>query len=146
MPHQAAGLRIEPPPSVPMARGARPAATAAPAPPEEPPGVCPRLHGFRVTPKRRLSVTPTQPSVGVLVLPIMMAPAALRRSTDGASSVGTLSRYSGEPKVVLTPLVMIRSFTENGTPCSGPSRAPRRVTARSAAFAAWRARSASRVT
>src|SRR5882762_5232351 len=92
MPHQAAGLRIEPPPSVPSASGARPAATAAPAPPEEPPGVWPRLHGLRVAPKRRLSVTPTQPSVGVFVLPSMIAPAAFMRSTEGASSVGTLSR------------------------------------------------------
>src|SRR5258705_10000684 len=41
---------------------------------------------------------------------------------------------------------MIRSFTENGTPWSGPSLALRRVTARSAVFGAWRARSASRVT
>src|SRR5882672_3896809 len=41
---------------------------------------------------------------------------------------------------------MIRSFTENGTPWSGPSLALRRVTARSAVFAAWRARSASSVT
>ena len=92
MPHQAAGLRIEPPPSVPMASGARPAATAAPAPPEEPPGVWLVLHGFRVTPKSRLSVTPTQPRVGVLVLPSMMAPAAFMRATEGASSAGTLSR------------------------------------------------------
>src|SRR5574341_2362443 len=60
IPHQAAGLRIEPPPSVPRASGARPAATAAPAPPEEPPGVWLRLHGLRVTPNTRLSVTPTQ--------------------------------------------------------------------------------------
>jgi hypothetical protein len=92
MPHQAAGLRIDPPPSVPIASGPRPAATAAPAPPEEPPGVWSRLHGFRVAPNRRLSVTPTQPRVGVLVLPSMIAPAAFRRSTEGASSVGTLSR------------------------------------------------------
>src|SRR5436190_2475094 len=41
---------------------------------------------------------------------------------------------------------MIRSFTDNGTPWSGPSLALRRVTARSAVFAAWRARSASSVT
>src|SRR5438093_2682641 len=37
---------------------------------------------------------------------------------------------------------MTRSFTENGTPWSGPSEVPRRVTARSAAFASARACSA----
>src|SRR5262245_65610090 len=93
MPHQAAGLRIEPPPSVPRASGASPAATAAPAPPEEPPGVWPRPHGLRVAPNTRLSVTPTQPSVGVLGLPVMLAPAALGRSAAGAYSVGALSRW-----------------------------------------------------
>ena len=50
-----------------------------------------RFHGFRVAPKSGLWVAPIQPNVGVLVLPIMMAPAALRRATIGASSVGTLS-------------------------------------------------------
>ena len=83
MPHQAAGLRIDPPPSVPRASGASPAATAAPAPPDEPPGVWPRLHGLRVAPNTRLSVTPTQPSVGVLVLPSMMPPAAFMRADRG---------------------------------------------------------------
>src|SRR5262249_47185602 len=92
VPVNADGLRIEPPPSVPTCSGAMPAATAAPAPPDEPPGVRSGFHGLRVKPKTRLSVIPTQPNVGVFVLPIMIAPAAFRRATDGASSVGTLSR------------------------------------------------------
>ena len=37
-PHTLAGIRIEPPPSLPWAAGARPDATAAAAPPLEPPG------------------------------------------------------------------------------------------------------------
>src|SRR5437879_3507233 len=41
---------------------------------------------------------------------------------------------------------MTRSFTENGTPWSGPSRAPRRMRARSAAFASRRACSSVSVT
>src|SRR5438128_1641867 len=92
IPHHAAGLRIDPPPSVPIASGANPAATAAPAPPDEPPGVRPASHGFRVTPNRRLSVMPIQPKVGVFVLPIRIAPAAFMRATMGASSEGTWSR------------------------------------------------------
>ena len=38
MPHSAAGWRIEPPVSVPVAAGAMRAATQAAAPPDEPPG------------------------------------------------------------------------------------------------------------
>ena len=39
MPHQAAGILTEPPVSVPIATGARPAETATPEPLDEPPGV-----------------------------------------------------------------------------------------------------------
>ena len=85
-------MRIEPPPSVPTCSAPSPAATAAEAPPLEPPGVRSSCHGLRVGPNTRLCVAPIQPNVGVLVLPIMMPPAALRRSTIGASSAGTLSR------------------------------------------------------
>ncbi len=92
IPAHDAGIRIEPPPSVPMWSGPSPAAAAAEAPPLEPPGVRSRCHGLRVIPKTRLWVAPIQPNVGVLVLPSMMPPAAFMRSTIGASSAGTLSR------------------------------------------------------
>ena len=42
IPHNAAGWRIEPPVSVPMAHGALPAATAAALPPDEPRPCLPR--------------------------------------------------------------------------------------------------------
>ena len=51
-------MRMEPPPSVPSASVVMPAATAAPAPPEEPPGVYSRFHGLRVTPQSGLWVAP----------------------------------------------------------------------------------------
>ena len=89
MPQNDAGTRMDPPPSVPTARGPSPAATAAPAPPLDPPGVMSRFHGFLVAPKSGLSVVPLWPNSGVLVLPIRMAPAPLRRSTATASSSGT---------------------------------------------------------
>ena len=41
MPQNAAGIRTEPPPSVPSASCPSPAATAAEAPPLDPPGVRP---------------------------------------------------------------------------------------------------------
>ena len=49
-PQAAAGWRIEPPVSVPVAAGARPAATAAAEPPEDPPGVRPSFQGLCVAP------------------------------------------------------------------------------------------------
>src|SRR6266852_9203337 len=49
-PQHDAGMRIEPPPSLPWASGARPAATAAAAPPLEPPGVRDVSHGLRQSP------------------------------------------------------------------------------------------------
>jgi hypothetical protein len=68
-----------------------PLATAAAAPPEEPPGVRERSYGFKVWPKTLLKVLLPAPNSGVLVLPSVMAPAAFRRSTMSASSLGTLS-------------------------------------------------------
>ncbi len=49
MPQNAAGWRIEPPVSVPSAQGARPPATAAAEPPDEPPGTSAGSHGLRVS-------------------------------------------------------------------------------------------------
>ena len=50
MPQNAAGQRTEPPVSVPRARSARPDATAAAEPPEEPPGTRETSRGLRVGP------------------------------------------------------------------------------------------------
>ena len=63
-PQQAAGMRIEPPPSLPCATGTMPAATAAAAPPEEPPGVRCRSQGLRVGPNRRASLVGQDPILG----------------------------------------------------------------------------------
>ena len=45
-------MRIEPPPSVPSAIGSMPSATAAAAPPEEPPALRDVSNGLRVGPNR----------------------------------------------------------------------------------------------
>ena len=50
MPQKAAGWRMEPPVSVPVAAGASPAATAAAEPPEEPPGTAEVSQGFLTGP------------------------------------------------------------------------------------------------
>src|SRR5450759_4982733 len=68
-PQNAAGIRIEPPPSVAVAMGVMPAATAAAEPPLEPPGDQSSAHGFRVVPKSRLDVKPSEANSGRFVLP-----------------------------------------------------------------------------
>src|SRR5207302_7821732 len=75
-PQSDAGIRSEPPPSEPVARGTMPAAMAAALPPEDPPGLRSRFHGLRVAPKVTLSVSGFQPSSGVFVLPTTTQPAA----------------------------------------------------------------------
>ena len=75
-PQQAAGIRIEPVPSLPDAAPMSPAATAAAEPPLEPPGDSSGLQGFRVRPKSAGSVAQWLPNSAVLVRPQMMSPAA----------------------------------------------------------------------
>src|SRR6202011_3341654 len=55
-PQQEAGMRIEPPPSPPWPSAQRPAATAAAAPPLEPPAGLPLSTGFRAGGNIRASV------------------------------------------------------------------------------------------
>jgi hypothetical protein len=50
MPQKAAGMRIDPPVSVPMAAGTIPAATADALPPLDPPGLHAEFNGFRTCP------------------------------------------------------------------------------------------------
>ena len=49
-PEKPAGIRIEPPPSEPVAKGNSPPATAAAVPPDEPPGVAVGSQGLVVVP------------------------------------------------------------------------------------------------
>jgi|SRR5215813_7867000 hypothetical protein len=88
-PQHDAGVRIDPPPSLPLPTGHSPAATAAAAPPLEPPDVRSRFHGFRQAPFRIDSVNDRLPNSGVLVLPSSTNPASLIRRTTDASKSGT---------------------------------------------------------
>src|SRR5512143_125505 len=71
----AAGLRSEPPRSLPSASGSIRAASVTAAPPLLPPHVRVVSYGLRVAPKTRLNVCDPAPNSGVLVLPIAIAPA-----------------------------------------------------------------------
>ena len=140
-----AGLRSDPPRSLPSAIGSIPEASAAAAPPLLPPHVFVRSYGLRVAPNTALNVCDPAPSSGVLVLPMVMAPAARSRSTMSASASGTKCSNARHPKVVRMPFVHVRSLWATGSPCSGPSSSPR-ATAASAASAPRRASSGSSVT
>ena len=76
---------MEPPVSEPSETGAKPAATAAAEPPEEPPGTRSRSRGLRVGPKAEASVEEPMANSSRLVLPTAMAPAAATRCTTVAS-------------------------------------------------------------
>src|SRR5207248_9779753 len=94
-PQHDAGIRIEPPVSPPSATVHMPAATAAPLPPLEPPGVMPSRHGLWVGGKSVFVVPIAAASSGRLVLPSTASPAARARATGTASSSATRSRQEG---------------------------------------------------
>ena len=123
-----------------MAIGPRPAATAAPAPPEEPPGVMPVFQGLRVMPCRGESVTPLWPYSELVLCAKTIAPASRSRATAGASaSTGVLS-VSLLPIEAGQPLTRTSSLIETGTPSSGEKGSPffhRFSEARAAARAAF---------
>src|SRR5688500_16559218 len=68
-PHADAGIRMLPPPSDALANGTIPLATAAAAPPLEPPGVRSRSQGLRVGPHAIGCVHGRLPISGLLVRP-----------------------------------------------------------------------------
>ncbi len=78
-PQHDAGMRIEPPPSLACANGTMPLATAAAAPPLDPPGERVVSHGLWVAPQAIGSVVGTLPSSGLLVRPAITSPASRKR-------------------------------------------------------------------
>ncbi len=74
-PQHEAGMRMEPPPSLACANGTMPLATAAAAPPLDPPGERLVSHGLWVAPQASGSVVGTLPSSGLLVRPAITKPA-----------------------------------------------------------------------
>ena len=143
-PHAAAGAVIEPLVSVPTAKGASRAATAAPLPELDPHAVRLRAYGLRVSPPWAL-----QPDVECssrmlahslrLVLPSTTMPASRRRRTSVASRAGGSSASARDPAVEASPAVSMLSLTSTGRPCSGDRLRPAAVSrsADSASARAW---------
>src|SRR3954447_25032209 len=89
--------------SVPCAICPMPAATADPAPPDEPPGVILGSRGFFVSPCIKLVVNHRYENAGQLVRPRMTAPALRRLSITGLLLRAITSRCSLRPLVVANP-------------------------------------------
>src|SRR6266704_1919435 len=83
-PLSADGIRIDPPPSLPVQIGIMPTATAAAEPPDEPPGVRSGFQGLRVMPWRYVRVQLVEPNSGEVVSPTSTAPASSRRAASVA--------------------------------------------------------------
>src|SRR5213593_1969175 len=88
-PQNEAGMRSDPPRSVPSASAIIPVASAAAPPPVEPPALLVGSQGLRVRPKTSLKVLPPAANSGQFVLPMITAPASRKRRTTSASSLGT---------------------------------------------------------
>src|SRR5439155_4050470 len=90
-PQHDAGIRMLPPPSEAWANGTIPAATAAAAPPLDPPGVRSSDHGLRVAPQASGCVVGRLPISGLFVRPAITRPAALNRATNVVSAASILA-------------------------------------------------------
>jgi hypothetical protein len=75
--------------SEPSAHGARPPATAAAEPPEDPPGTRSGSQGFRDGPNAEFSVDEPIANSSMFVLPRSGSPAALQRAATVESKTGT---------------------------------------------------------
>ncbi len=94
------GMRIEPQVSLPIPKAPKLAATAAPVPPLDPPGLRVGSYGLRVWPPKDATVVMPRASSCMLVLPRMIAPASRRRRTCVESSGGIEVARPRVPAVV----------------------------------------------
>ena len=136
-PQHAAGIRVEPPPSLAWAIGTIPAATAAAEPPDEPPVVRSGSHGLRVGPKRFVFVQGRIPHSGSVVLPTTTKPAARSRRTTLWSYGAGQSPIMSAPYVSRRPAIARLFFTAIGTPANGRS-SPGWMAAAAASASSWK--------
>ena len=147
-PQNAAGMRTDPPVSVPIAATAISSQIETAAPEDDPPGIrrAGRSNGFAGVPWCGFSPSPENANSVIFVRPIMTPPAARKRSTTTASCAAAgASASTIDPAVVGSPRISKRSLTETGMPPSQPVQIPARRL-RSIASASARAASANRCT
>eukprot|EP00659_Diplonema_papillatum_P011539 gene11538-biopygen11592 len=123
-PQNAAGIRIDPPMSVPMPIGDAWAASSPPSPPLEPPTVRVRSKGFCAVPQIALKLSGSIRHCGMFDLTNGMPPAACSIVTKTDVRSSGLNTRAANPHVESYPFMSNWSFTENGTPCNGPRSFP----------------------
>src|SRR5579859_7861168 len=101
MPQQAAGIRTEPPVSVPRPTSASPAATATAEPLDEPPGRRCGSAGLTGVPDQALVPPADQHSSVRLVLPTICAPDRRAAATTAASCPAERARPAGQDAAVV---------------------------------------------
>src|SRR5699024_4321969 len=112
-----AGIRIDPPPSLAPATGTIPEATAAAAPPLEPPGEKFLCHGLRVAPCRAGSVIFLRATSGVFLYPVNTQPASLNFFTKLEAPCALYDFNSSAPEVIGSPIIVCPMFfIKIGTP------------------------------
>ena len=119
MPHKAAGCLIDPPVSVPVASVAKPAATAAAEPPDEPPGTRAVSQGFLAAPKKLVSLEEPIANSSILHLPRLIIPAVSSLLTTVALYGGINSASIFDAQVVRTSRVQKISLCSIGIPNKG---------------------------
>ena len=140
MPQWEAGCLMEPPVSEPRAAQAILAATAAPEPPLDPPGMRSSDQGFLVGKNAEFSVEDPMANSSMLSFPKNTAPSSFSRATTVASYGGTKCSRILEAQVVGMPSVQRTSFRPMGMPVRGRwSPEAILLSASSAAFSAWSA-------
>src|SRR5947208_13075573 len=119
-PQYPAGIRIDPPPSPPVARLTRPPATADAEPPDDPPAVRPRRHGLWVTPLSLETLTFSPPNSLAVVLPTgTTPPRSNRRWMWCAVWPATRSLNTRDASVQGHPATGSSSLIPVGTPPNG---------------------------
>src|SRR5207253_7110905 len=107
-PQAAAGIRIDPPVSLPIEAAPRHAETAAAEPPLDPPGERLRSKGLWTGPNADSSFVVPRAHSCRLHLPTITAPASRSRATSRASAAATCPILMRDAAVVGTPLTSIR--------------------------------------
>src|SRR3954452_15469879 len=117
---------MEPPPSLAWATATMPEATAAAAPPLDPPADRSGSHGLRVGSYAMGSVVIVVPNSGVAVRPSTTRPAPANASQGELVTDHRLSDLFNTPlpKSVRSPATSApRSLSRKGTPANGPDAA-----------------------
>src|SRR6266545_2666596 len=120
-PQHAAGIRIEPPPSLACAIGTTPEATSTAAPPDDAPHEKSVCHGLRVGSASANSVVALNPNSGSRLLPSTVNPAPRYCLANRPCCFAGRAGKAAVPYPVGMPAIRVLSLTYVGTPRNGPS-------------------------